>query len=137
MKTDDISFCLALIGKPWVSGACGPAAFDCWGLLRHTFQERRGITLPQFSGVDETGLAEMVKTAEAEALTHWDELATPEDFCVVCMSRNSRISHVGLWLDVDGGGVFHSFKGGGVVFQPIATIRQSGFQLFKYYKKRS
>lgn len=135
MKSDDISFCLSLIGKPWASGACGPDAFDCWGLLRHVLKERRGLTLPQYQGVDELGAEGMVKTAEAEAL-RWEPLAEPAHLCAVAMSRNRRISHVGLWLDEAGGGVFHSFRGGGVVFQPVATIRQSGIQTFKYYQFR-
>jgi hypothetical protein len=135
LKSDDISFCLSLIGKPWVSGACGPDAFDCWGLLRHVLNHRRGFALPQYQGIDEIGPEGMMKTAEAEAL-RWERLATPEHFACVAMARNARISHVGLWLDEAGGGVFHSFRGGGVVFQSIATVRQNGMQNFRYYKFR-
>ena len=137
MKDEDTSFALSLIGKPWVSGASGPDSFNCWGLVRYCFAERKGIILPQFSGIDEVSLSKLVRTAESQALEHWEEILKPEHFAVVGMSTNLRISHVGLWLDIDGGGIFHSSSGSGVVFQSIQTIRQNGIQLFKFYKKRS
>jgi hypothetical protein len=136
MQADDISFCLSLIGKPWVSGASGPEAFDCWGLLRHVYQARRGVTLCPFAGVRETGLIGMMKNAKAEAATHWQEITRPEHLCCVGMSRGRRVEHVGLWLEDGNGGVLHSHEGAGVVFQSVASIRNTGFQNFIFYKFR-
>lgn len=136
MKSEDISFCLSLIGKPWVSGASGPEAFDCWGLLRHVLKERRGFQLSQYGGVKETGLSEMLKTATSEAAYRWRRIVQPVHLCGVGMSRGKRIEHVGLWLDEANGGVLHSHEGAGVVFQSQSSIRQTGFQNFMFYNFR-
>jgi cell wall-associated NlpC family hydrolase len=136
MIAQDISFCLFLIGKPWVSGASGPEAFDCWGLLRHVLRERRGIELCPYGGVKETGLAGMIRNAEAEAQERWELIATPVHLCCVAMARGRRIEHVGLWLDEGAGGVLHSHEGAGVVFQSPASIRNTGFQNFTFYQFR-
>lgn len=136
MKSADISFCLGLIGKPWVSGASGPEAFDCWGLLRHVYAARRGWELPQYPGVSESGRLSMVRNAEAEALARWQPVTGPAHFALVAMSESKRIHHVGLWLDEGGGGILHSSQGRGVLFQSPASVRQSGLQNFTFYQYR-
>lgn len=40
------------IGLPFVSGGRGPAAYDCWGLVRAVMAEVHGIALPEHDGVD-------------------------------------------------------------------------------------
>jgi len=134
MKAEDVEFCLGLIGKPWVSGAAGPDTFDCWGLLRYVLRERRGIAIASYSGVSETGIAAMVRTAAIECSNKWEPIATPVHLCGVAMSRGRAIEHVGLWLDEAGGGVLHCFESFGVVFQTTNTIRNTGFQNFNFYK---
>jgi hypothetical protein len=134
VKSNDISFCLSVIGKPWVSGACGPDAFDCWGLIKYIYLIQRGILLCPFAGVKESGLLGMMKTAQAEAMTHWRELAKPEHFACVGMGRGRRVEHVGLWLDEGNGGILHTQEGVGVTFQSMAAIRQSGMQHFTFYQ---
>lgn len=135
MIAEDITFCAGLIGKPWVSGASGPEAFDCWGLLRFIFAARRGLELPAFEGVKTLGLAGVVKAARTEAAT-WEEISTPVHFAAVGISENRAIHHVGLWLDEAGGGVLHAFQGGGVVFQTLSALRARGMQHFTFYKHR-
>jgi hypothetical protein len=96
-------------------------------------RELCGIELPQYQGVEELGTCGLLKTAQTESL-RWESLPSPEALCGVAMAANSRISHVGLWLDIDGGGILHSNRASGVVFQSLATIRQNGIQNFKFYK---
>lgn len=134
MKAADIQFCAALIGKPWVSGAAGPDAFDCWGLLRYVLRERRGIEIASYAGVKETGLAAMVRTASIECSNKWEHILTPEHFCGVAISRGRAIEHVGIWLDEGNGGILHCYESFGVVFQTTNTIRATGFQNFTFYK---
>lgn len=136
MIAADISFCLSLIGKPWVSGACGPEAFDCWGLVRYIFSKQRGIALPEYPGVSESGRLAMVKNAQAEVAAHWSPVPSPSHLDVVGMSEGSKVHHCGLWLAEGSGGILHSFQGGGVVFQSMASVRQSGLQNFTFYQFR-
>jgi cell wall-associated NlpC family hydrolase len=135
MIANDISFCLALIGKPWISGAGGPDSFDCWGLLRFVLRELRGVTLSEYGGVRETGLARMLRTASIE-LPNWEALAKPVHLCGVAMSSGRRIEHVGLWIADGNGGILHCHESAGVVFQSVAGIRQTGFQNITYYQLR-
>ena len=132
MKAEDISFCLGLIGKPWVSGAAGPDAFDCWGLLRYAYAERRGVILTPYDGVAACGQLGLSRQAETE-LPRWQQIATPEHFCGVALSKGRRINHVGLWLDDGGGGVLHCNEASGVVFQGINSLRMSGINNFTFY----
>lgn len=131
---NDTPFCLDLIGRPWKSGADGPKQFDCWGLLRHAYRERRGILLPMFPGIEETGPREVIREIEAATESRWSEIAKPEHFCAVGISAGRRITHVGLWLDVDEGGVLHSAQQCGVVFQTRASLRASGMQNLSFFK---
>ena len=135
MIAEDISFCASLIGKPWVSGASGPDAFDCWGLLRFVYAARRGFTLPAFEGVKTLGLSGVVKTAKQQ-VAEWERLESPVHFAAVGISENRAIHHVGIWLDEAGGGILHTFQGGGVVFQRPAAIRSKGMQNFTFYNRK-
>jgi hypothetical protein len=38
------------IGKPWVSRATGPQAYDCWGLVIASFREIECLELPIVNG---------------------------------------------------------------------------------------
>lgn len=133
MIAADISFCLGLIGKPWVSGANGPAAFDCWGLLQHAFRERRGVNLQGFAGLDVTGQAWATREL-AKEFAGWDEIPAPVHFCAVGMSEGRAVHHVGIWLADGGGGVFHSQRGAGVAFQTIPALRRNGIQNISFYQ---
>ena len=119
-----------------MSGAAGPVSFDCWGLVCHVLKHRRGLELTPYGGVKETGLLMMMRAADHEVKSHWEQIVFPVHFCVVAMSRGSRAEHVGIWVDEGGGGILHSCEGSGVVFQTTTTIRNTGSQNFTFYKLR-
>jgi cell wall-associated NlpC family hydrolase len=137
MKTqlsEDIEFASRLIGRRWVSGACGPEDFDCWGIVKYIYEKRRGVILPEYPGVTESGRLSMIRNAQHEVDTNWLPLDEPEHFAFVGMSEGSRIHHVGLWLASGAGGVLHSRQGSGVQFQSMLSVRQSGIQNFTFYR---
>lgn len=131
MKTEE-EFCLSLIGKPWVSGARGPEAFDCWGLLCHIYLELLGLRVSLLGGLDAKNTAAVVRAAEAEAV-NWEKVAIPQHLCAVAMSTNKRTHHVGVWLGGLEGGVLHSVDHTGVIFQHRASLGFSGIQSLKFY----
>lgn len=134
MIADDIQFCLTLIGKPWESGATGPDKFDCWGLVRYVFEQRRGLYLSPHVGISEKGMLAIARASKEEVGKRWERVDAPSHFCGVGMSHGSHVEHVGVWLDEGGGGVLHASKSYGVIFQSPATIRNLGFQNFTYYR---
>lgn len=126
------------LGKPWVSGACGPDAFDCWGLLWAVYRTEFGLEVPRFPGVRECGVREVTRLiAETSGGSEWDALTAPEHGCAVAMGKNARLSHVGLFLDLDGGLVLHAAEGRNVVAESLAKLRQFGINRQAFYRPRS
>ena len=52
------------VGKPFVDGARGPDAYDCWGLVAAIYLEEYGITLPEYyvSAMDTEKVSETMST---------------------------------------------------------------------------
>lgn len=40
-----IALAASLIGRPWAPGACGPASFNCWGLVRYWQAQAEGVDM--------------------------------------------------------------------------------------------
>lgn len=126
-----------LIGKPYEKGACGPEAFDCWGLVRFVLSERYRIEVPVVN-VDADDLRAVLSAFKDDPeRSNWEEVKQPKEGDVVSMSHNKYISHVGIWLDVDGGGVLHAVKGVGVIFGRMANLKSSGWSRVQYWKHKS
>lgn len=133
MTVNAVTFCESLIGLPWVSGARGPLEFDCWGLLVHVYWEILGIELPLYPNVDAKDTLKVTRLFVAGA-EQWEKIPEPEAFCAVGMSANLRMTHVGLWLPIDNGGILHASDNRNVVFQSIQSIRMSGLSNLTFYK---
>lgn len=122
------------LGRPWVRGARGPEAFDCWGLVRAVQAEIYGRVCPD---VDIDGLD---VAAVARAFQHHPERArwravedAAEGDCVL-MAHARYPSHVGVWLDVDGGGVLHCLRHAGVVFSSLQSLRHERWGRIEFYR---
>jgi NlpC/P60 family len=100
-----------LIGKPYVHGARGPDAFDCWGLCAEVYR-RAGITLPDYR-VEHLTHDQTRALVRGLAVDHGEWIAKPEDWCFVFDRRDG---HIGLFWH---GYVMHSARGMGVVMQRI------------------
>lgn len=120
----------AYIGLPWVAGARGPDAFDCWGLLRYVQAAHFGRALPDLPefGAVARDLYQARMTSRA-----WESIAVPEHGAGVLM-RDGDAPHVGVWLDCEGGGVLHAMERVGVVWTPRQSLRLIGFSRLKYYR---
>lgn len=123
------------IGRPWVSGGAGPEAYDCYGLVRAVYRDRLGIDVPL---VDYDALSLM---SCAHAFRHvdygrYDRVESPRELDVVQMSQAVRPHHVGLWLEIDGGGVLASVEPFGVVFQNRAALRLAGWNITDLYRPK-
>jgi hypothetical protein len=118
------------IGLRWESGARGPTAFDCWGLLRHVQQEYFGKEIPD---VPEFGYIAREMHQQRMVSGVWELVDTPFHGDGVLM-RGGDDPHVGVWLDLEGGGVLHSMERVGVVWSPKETLRMLGFSRLKFYR---
>lgn len=119
------------IGLPWASDGVGPDAYNCWNLLRHLLDEYFNRHLPEAPVGDE----EACRLIHAECIANgsWEVVQFPQHGDAVLMKDGSN-PHVGLYLDIDGGGILHSMEGVGVVFTPLQSLRRVGFGRVKYYR---
>ena len=122
------------VGRPWVAGGRGPDAFDCWGLFRWIQRHHYGCEVPEVP-VDAGDLRGIVQTFNGHPeRRRWERVHVPCDGDGVLMRRSRHPVHVGIWLDVDGGGVLHCAQGIGVVFQKSADLVLGGWRIEGFYR---
>jgi len=116
------------LGRPWAAGARGPAAYDCWGLLKAVREAHFG------GGIPDTVLGDPARDLYAEKMRSgaWEIVATPAHGDGVLMREGDQ-PHVGIYLDLDGGGILHCEEGRGVVFDDLRSLRLMGY-VPKYYR---
>lgn len=133
----DLHWGFAYIGKPWVSGQQGPDSFDCWGFFRYVQKERFGIDVP-FINVNADNFREVARNfSGSDERSKWLATSEPKEGDAVLMAHCKYPSHVGVWLDVDSGGVLHCVRGEGVVFGAVSSLKNSGWGRVEYYRHAS
>lgn len=124
------------IGLPYERGGQGPDRYDCAGLVRQIQQAHFGIAMPVVIAPDyDDGQAVvgLIRTqAEAQG---WARVDAPPKHGDIVVIR--RPYHVGVWLDIDGGGVLHAVTDCGIIWTPDASWRVSGFGRREYLRHRS
>lgn len=118
------------IGLPWVSGGSGPAAFDCWGLLSWVQLHHFGICLPSLPS--EADDRRRLYQAQIDTRA-WQIEPAPFHGCGVLLRGGDR-PHVGVYLQLDAGGVLHAQDGIGVVFTERANLKRVGYPRASWYR---
>ena len=125
------------IGKPWRSGAAGPAAYDCHGIVRAVYADQCGVLLPVVEA-NALSVRDVVCAMHRYDYSDWLEISAPAlDFDVVEMSLHHWPHHVGVYLALDGGGVLTSVEGTGVVFQSLSSLKNHGWNITNVYRRRA
>lgn len=119
------------IGLAWEQDGNGPDSWNCWNLLSHVLLAYFGKAMPAITLGDGDGIRATYN--EKLRLGHWKAVEYPTHGCGVLL-REGEHPHVGVYLDLDGGGVLHALEGFGVVFTPTSTLRMLGFGRVKYYE---
>ena len=103
------------IGLPWVAYARGPDKFDCWGLVLDVLSKQFQIDLPQYLTVktdDPQGMTESMLMALQQDLV--ESVNQPNHGAIACcyivVNGQELMRHVGIYLDIDGGGILHSYE---------------------------
>lgn len=124
----------AYIGKPWVKGATGPDAFDCWGLVQSIYAARYGLALPRVD-LETYSPREVARVlAFHPERARWEHVESPKEGDAVLMSHAMDPSHVGIWLDTPPGGVLHSVRGAGVLFSTRDALRMNRWGRLEFYR---
>ncbi|WBA79542.1 NlpC/P60 family protein [Endozoicomonas sp. GU-1] len=120
------------IGLPWINGSQ-----DCWWLVRQVYKDQLDIDLPQIV-VDANNLKAVIKSmTQHPALSDWQPIEKPEHLCLTFFSNRSNPTHVGVYLDHNGGRILHTFKRAGCVLQSLTDIRLTGWTNPQYYRHKS
>lgn len=120
-----MSWAAQYIGRPWVAGAQGPQAFDCWSFFRHVQARHFGVQVPVIVAADPSDPAALVALFAGHAeRKRWQRAAAAVHGAAVIVRGPL---HIGTWLALDGGGVLHCVRGAGVVFTKDAAWPCSGF----------
>ncbi len=123
------------LGTPWESGAVGPDAYDCWGLVRVILRQRYDIEVPMVPDADTESILQVASSMLATTRRdYWQQEKTPHEGDVVTLGKARYPSHCGIWIDADGGGVLHCERGSGVCFSKIDDLRLFGWGLIEYYR---
>ena len=123
------------LGRPWRSGAVGPEAYDCWGLVRAVLWERYAIEVPAVPAADpDSTLQVAASMLEATRREHWQLVERPAEGDVVTLGKARYPSHCGIWVAADFGGVLHCERGIGVCFSGVDSLRRAGWGLIEYYR---
>lgn len=122
------------IGKPWEPGACGPEAFDCYGLVRAVYRDRYGIQMPALDASAVSALSCARAMRDYGDYGPWERVETAEDGGVIQMGHARRPHHVGIFV---GGRILHAVMGSGVVMQSLASLRMHGWNVLATYRRRA
>jgi hypothetical protein len=123
-----------LIGRPWHAGARGPDAFDCWGLFLAIPRDPCGRDRPEIP-VNANDLRAVVSTFRSHPeRQRWAVVVQPVEGDAVLLRQSRHPVHVGVWLEIDGGGVLHAVKDAGVVFQKLPDLLLHGWRVEGFYR---
>lgn len=105
-----------LIGKPFLDGARGPEAFDCWGLTVAAMR-LYGYSLPEFF-VSAFDCASIAGAIESQRYA-WEELAAPLAGCVIVMKLGGQPYNNHIATFIGGGMVLHTRQKTGSIIERI------------------
>lgn len=128
MKTEDV---IPLIGLPYKANGLTPDGFNCWGLIYYVRKNYFDVPLPLIPIGDDETCRDIFEAKVSSG--HWVQSKTPTHGDAVLM-RDGRSPHVGIYLDLDGGGILHSLEGVGVVFTKLFHLRALGFSRSIFYR---
>lgn len=124
------------VGKPWRSGAAGPDAYDCWGLVRAVMRCRAGLRVPVVELADAKDVR-LVHDAFLVASRYdaWNRVeTTPQELDVALMTQRRHPAHVGVWVAADRGRMLHSTCSTGVVAVDLVTLKMDGYRILGWYR---
>lgn len=124
-----------VLRRPWVIGAKGPDEFDCYGLCYFVRKRFFGQEIPSYDAVSYDGVKELAEAFRSR-FSGWVELDTPEEGCVVALSRSKMfIHHCGIWTWQDRGLVIHTTKFAKMaIAQSVLDLRRDGWKRIEFFR---
>jgi len=121
------------IGLPWSGVGEGPDAFHCWAFVCLVQERHFQRMLPVIPNPEDL-FAIARDFRDHPERRRWDRVDVPIEGDCVLMRQARYPIHVGIWLDVDGGGVVHCSQEAGVAFQKVSALATNGWRIEGYYR---
>lgn len=134
------------IGLPWSATGEGPPRgedgetpdretwrFHCWAFVCWVQERHFGRALPAIANPEDLlGIARDFR--DHPERKRWIQVDVPAEGDCVLMRQARYPIHVGVWLDVDGGGVLHCAQEAGVAFQGVTALAANGWRIEGTYR---
>lgn len=125
------------IGTPWTKGGEGPDSFNCWNFFRHVQQLHFGRAVAPVHA-DEDSPRDFIDAFRSHPERgDWLEVPRPAEGDGVEVWHIRYPWHIGVWVNVDGGGLLHCVRGMGVIFSRAHELPAQGFGRIVCYRHRS
>lgn len=117
-----MTWAIDYVGAPYVEGARGPKAYDCWGIVRQVFRDRLGVELPVYGDIGADDLRRVAREISRGRDTWpWSPVDQPREFDVAVMSRPGGRAPVHVGVCVGPSAVLHTEKATGAVLVPLSS----------------
>ena len=119
-----IHWLTGLVGKPYILGADGPDAFDCWGLVRYVQERHFGRKLPVINLgkiKEQTAITLFKDSVEYRLWRKLQEDEIPIEGDCILLSPKNAIIHCGVVIE--GKRVLHCIENIGVVLETFSQLR--------------
>lgn len=125
------------IGLPWAKGGEGPHEYNCWNFFRLVQRVHFGREIGPVQA-DEDVPREYIEAFRTHPdRADWVEVDRPRQGDGVEVWHLRYPWHIGVWVDVDGGGLLHCVRGMGVIFSRAHELPGQGFSRLVCYRHRS
>lgn len=98
----------------------------CWWLVREAQRDLFQRDVPPVLIGDSLNARELVRAFHGhEERRNWREVTAPAHGAIVLMHKpgvHARAIHAGIYLDLDGGGIFHTDEEHGVTFDSLFDL---------------
>lgn len=114
------------VGLPYALSAADIGdGFNCWSFFLHVQAQHYGRALSVEQDAELQSPWDRRRIVRNRAhYERWMPAAVPQDGGAVVMGRRRYASHIGVWVDVDGGKVLHALEGVGVVASSLLQVKE-------------
>lgn len=132
-----VAFVNATVGKLWLKGATGPDAYCCWGLAQAGQRVVMGRDIPMIAIDEDSNLSIARAMRDHPLFGTWERHCDPRHGDVVKMFSPTNPNHIGVYWNVDRGGIHHSARGDGVRFDPLFVMPANGWSKLEFWRPRA
>ena len=122
--------------EQYIGDAYDPQTHDCWAFCRRVWAEQFALAVPVVT-VNGSNLRAITRAFSHHPERNlWQAVDVPQEGDAVLLAHTKYPSHVGIWVEADGGGVLHCQDGPGVVFTTRAALARMGWGRLQYYRRQ-